>query len=95
MKQSSTRRVWTLKKDSSYKLVIWFKDKSHSSTFYSFDWQHRYARIYDPALGLRRLQHQVVKYGIRAGFAIIYSIRTNKAIHKYYEGDAISLETNH
>ncbi len=87
MNSKGTRRVWTLKKDSSYKLVIWFKDQEHSSTFYSFDWQHRYARIYDPSLGLKRLQAQILKYGVRAGFAIIYEITTNKAIHHYYEGE--------
>ncbi len=92
MKTKSKRKRWNPKVHSRYKMVVYFKNKGSSSTFYSFDWKSGYSKFLDPQKGLKGLHKKVKEYGMSARCILIYDRTTDTLIEKYFEGTPVALE---
>jgi hypothetical protein len=76
---------WKLGSDSFTKCVVYFLD-GNTRTFYSLDWPHKYSKLRDRELGLKRLRNLIGKWSYRANTAIIYDNSTGNEIEKYHQG---------
>lgn len=76
---------WKIKRDSLYKLVVWFVD-GNIRTFYSIDWLNQYARARDEKVGLNRLMKLVHKWDENVKVGELYDRRTGDRVAKFYKG---------
>jgi len=87
-----TSKGWKLGKDSSTKMIVWFKD-GNVRTMYSIDWKHKLSKTKDKETGLMRFRKKIKEYGPLAGTIEIYDKATGARIEKYYGGVAQVINT--
>ncbi len=90
MSETSPKGGWKLKRDSHYKMIVWFKD-GNVRTMYSLDWRHKYAPR-DKTIGINRLKKKIADYGVKANTIELYDVGTGAIIAKYYEGVDVGLD---
>ena len=76
---------WKLGVHSFTKMICYWKD-GKPRLRYSIDWKHRYSRVRDREIGLKRFRNKVQEYGARADTIVIYDLETGELLEKYYEG---------
>ncbi|MEO9870392.1 MAG: hypothetical protein ABJQ69_03755 [Ekhidna sp.] len=90
MSTNSPKGGWKLKRDSHFKMIVWFKD-GNVRTMYSLDWRHKYAPL-DIKVGMGRLKKLIADYGSKANTAEIYELATGARIAKYFEGLDVGID---